>query len=383
MYYPLVGGAEIAVKEITERTSNDGFEFDMVTLRYDRDLPKVERIGNITVYRVGFSKKKPTPENLISFPFYLIKVLYPPLAFFKGFQLSFKHRYHASWSIMSYAGFPALFLRVLRRMPYILTLQEGDSISHITKRWRIRAIFPLYKLVFKKAEVIQAISKFLASFAREMGAKSPIAIIPNGVTLARFTHHYRDKELISLAESLHAGHETRYIVTTSRLVPKNAVDIIIMALKYIPQHIELIVVGDGPDQSMLVGLAASEKVSERVHFVGHKDLLDIPKYLAVSDVFVRPSRSEGLGSSFIEAMAAGVPVIATGVGGITDFLKDSETGVLCNVNDPKDLAEKILLLLGNDKFRENIITTARNYVMGRYDWSTVSKQMKTYIFDKL
>ncbi len=383
MYYPLVGGAEIAVKEIAERIDTDDVTFDMVTLRYDRDLPKVEKIGNITVYRVGFSKKKPTPEDLVSFPLYLIKVFYPVLAFFKGFRLSLKNRYNGSWAIMSYAGFPALFLRLFRGVPYILTLQEGDSISHITKRWRIRMVFPLYALVFKKAEIIQSISRFLASFARKMGSTSSIVVIPNGVTLAQFTRHYGDEELIDLAKSLQAKYETRYLVTTSRLVPKNAVDILIMALKYVPQHIELIVVGDGPDASMLVGLAASEHVSERVHFVGQKNLEDVPKYLAVSDIFIRPSRSEGLGSSFIEAMAAGLPVIATGVGGITDFLKDDETGVLCKVNDPKDLAEKILLLLENEELRGRIITTARDFVLARYDWETISKQMKTDVFDQI
>ena len=380
MYYPLVGGAEIAVKEITDRMSTGEIEFDMVTLRHDRNLSKVERIGNVTVYRVGLSKKDPTPEELVSFPVYLIKVIYPVLAFFKALGLSMKNRYDASWAIMSYAGFPALFLRFLRGIPYILTLQEGDSIGHITQRWRIRLIFPLYALIFKKADIIQTISRFLASFARRMGATRPIVIIPNGVALEQFTRQYSDGDLISLAESLGARHETRYLVTTSRLVPKNAVDILIMALKYVPENIELIVVGDGPDKKMLLGLTESEEVAKRVHFVGHKDISEVPRYLAVSDIFIRPSRSEGMGSSFIEAMAAGVPVITTGVGGIADFLKDGETGVLCKVNDPKDLAEKIQMLLENDAVRLHIIATARSYVILRYDWSTIVKQMKAHVF---
>lgn len=383
MYYPLVGGAEIAVKEITDRIPKEDIEFDMMTLRYDRNLPKMEQIGNVTVYRVGFSKKGPSSEDLVSFPLYLIKVLYPWFAFVKALKLSLKRTYNASWAIMSYAGFPALFLRILRRVPFILTLQEGDSLSHITKRWRIRIISPLYALVFKKADAVQAISRFLASFAREMGATGSIVVIPNGVTLKEFTRTFGDDELLALGTSLQAKHKTRYVVTTSRLVPKNAVDILIMSLKYVPEHIELIVVGDGPDRAMLEGLAASETVLERVHFVGHKDISEIPRYLAVSDIFVRASRSEGLGSSFIEAMAAGLPIIATGVGGITDFLKDGETGLLCKVNDPKDLAEKITLLLSDTELREKIASAGRAHVLARYDWSLISRQMVTHVFNKL
>ncbi len=382
MYYPLVGGAEIAVKEITDRIANEDIEFDMVTLRYDRTLPKTEKIGNVALYRIGFSKKGPKPEELVSFPLYLIKVFYPCSAFLKGLQLSFKHSYNASWAVMSYAGFSAFFLRFVRGIPYVLTLQEGDSIAHITRRLRIRLVAPLYALVFKKAAVLQVISRFLATFARRMGAGAPIVIIPNGVMLSQFMRSWSDADLISLGESLGAKHETRYVITTSRLVPKNAVDILIMALKYVPQSIELVIIGDGPDRAMLEGLAKSESVAERVHFLGHKDLSDIPRYLAISDVFIRASRSEGLGTSFIEAMAAGVPVIATGVGGIADFLKDRETGILCKVNDPKDLAEKIVLLLENNDLRMHIITEARANI-GRYDWSIISKQMKVHIFDKI
>jgi glycosyltransferase involved in cell wall biosynthesis len=381
MYYPLVGGAEIAVREITDRISKTDIEFDMVTLRYDQNLPKVEQIGNVTVYRVGFSKKGPSSEDLISFPLYLIKVFYPWFAFGQAFKLSLQHRYTASWAIMSYAGFPALFLRLCRRVPFILTLQEGDSLSHITKRWRIRAISPLYALVFKKADAVQAISRFLASFARDMGAVDSIAVIPNGVTLKQFVRTFNDDELLALGTSLGAKHTTRYVVTTSRLVPKNAVDILIMSLKYVPEHVELIVVGDGPDRAMLEGLAASEKVAERVHFIGHKDISEIPRYLAISEIFIRASRSEGLGSSFIEAMAAGVPIIATGIGGITDFLKDGETGLQCKVNDPKDLAEKISMLLSDVELREKIASAGRAHVLERYDWSLISRQMIANVFN--
>ncbi|MBT4730800.1 glycosyltransferase family 4 protein, partial [Candidatus Woesearchaeota archaeon] len=122
---------------------------------------------------------------------------------------------------------------------------------------------------------------------------------------------------------------------------------------------------------------------KRVLFVGHIEHGELPKYLHISDVFVRPSLSEGLGISFIEAMAAGVPVVATEVGGITDFLKNGETGLFCGVHDPRGISEKTELLMGDNTLRENIIKNAQAMVKDTYDWNLITKDMKEKVFDKL
>ncbi len=178
VYYPnFIGGAEVAIKEITDRLR--GADFDMVTLRFDRNLPKVEKIGNVTVYRVGFtgfSNKKISPENL---PIYLNlnKFLLPITGFLKAFLLHRKNNYDCFWSMMAtYNSFGALFMKLIfKQVPFLLTLQEGDPIPYIKKKARI--VWPLFVSVFRKADYIQTISKYLAGFAREMGAKSPIFIV--------------------------------------------------------------------------------------------------------------------------------------------------------------------------------------------------------------
>ena len=82
VYFPYTGGAELAVKEITDRIDLSEYEFDMITLRFDSNLRCFERVGNVNVYRLGFSKRDPTPEELLRFPMYLTKVFYPIFAFF-------------------------------------------------------------------------------------------------------------------------------------------------------------------------------------------------------------------------------------------------------------------------------------------------------------
>jgi len=115
----------------------------------------------------------------------------------------------------------------------------------------------------------------------------------------------------------------------------------------------------------------------------------MPLFLKISDVFIRPSLSEGLGNSFLEAMAAKIPVIATPVGGIPDFLFDPEknpdrppTGLFCNARDPQGIAEKIKIFLENNNLRQKIIVNARELVVKNYDWQLIAEKMGR-IFEKL
>ena len=118
----------------------------------------------------------------------------------------------------------------------------------------------------------------------------------------------------------------------------------------------------------------------RVSFLGFVPHDVLPMYLSASDIFIRPSRSEGMGNSFIEAMAAGKPVIATRVGGIVDFLRDGETGLFCEVGNPKSIAQKVEKLMKDRESRDYIIRTASALVTEKYDWSLIAKRTREEVF---
>jgi hypothetical protein len=159
VYLPFVGGAELAVKEITDRINPSEMTFDMVALKADSSLPDVEHIGNSTVYRVGPSKQGMSHQDLKRFPWYFIKVLYPIFAARKALALHKIHRYDAMWSLMTYMGFPAVLARMCgMKVPFMLTLQDGDTIEHITSRRRIKIVSPLLKKIFRDAICVQTIS---------------------------------------------------------------------------------------------------------------------------------------------------------------------------------------------------------------------------------
>lgn len=380
-YTPFVGGAELAIKEITDRISD--IEFDMVTLRFDRSLSRVEKIGNVTVYRLGFGKATPMMADLVKFPLTLNKYLFPFLAFWKALWLHRKNDYTAIWAMMAnYAGFAALFFKMAHSdVPFLLTLQEGDPIEHI--KARVRFVYPLFKRIFTRANFVQAISHYLGNWARDMDFTGPLEVIPNGVAIAHFAKEYPAHELDMLKAKLGKKTDNILLITTSRLVKKNAVDDIIKALPLLPEKVLFLVLGIGPDEAMLKNLAHELGVEKRVLFAGQVGHADMPKYLHVSDIFIRPSLSEGMGSSFVEAIAAGLPIIATPVGGIVDFLKDKETGLFCEVRNPQSIANAISKLCGDADLKNMLVRNARNLVKEKYDWNIVAKDMREKVFEKM
>jgi glycosyltransferase involved in cell wall biosynthesis len=390
MYAPFMSGGEMAPDEITRRIPKDRMHFDLIALRADKDLPLVEQMENVTLHRIGPSKQGITFSELGRFPWYLIKVLYVPLAAFKALQLSRKKKYDAYWCIMTNMGFVPAILRAVfgDRTPFILTLQDGDTKEHIAGRKRIRLFAPLFRRIFTDAATVQAISHFLARFAKEMGYPGEPVVIPNGVDYAHFADPRWEREKQKLIYRFDKKPNEYYLVTTSRLVPKNALDDVIRALALLPERYKFLVLGDGPQGEELWELACKLKVEKRVMFLGKVPFSEVPGLLAISDVFVRPSLSEGMGSSFIEAMAAGVPVVATPVGGIPDFLINPEspmgkiapTGIFCNVRDPQSIAHAVERIIDNEKLRTQIIGSAQDLARRSYDWDLITKDMEQKVF---
>ena len=356
VYYPrFVGGAEVAVKEITDRIPTEEVQFDMITLR--KHGAAFERIGNVNIYRVGLPWFGGNTKSSRIFP--LSKILYPYLAFRKAVSLHRKSGYDAVWPIMaSYAGFAAvLFKRKFPKVPVILTIQEGDNFEK-----RDGIFKPFFKKIFKVADKIQVISNFLEVWSRKMGATAPITVVPNAVDYSLFSKPISAETSRMLRDKLGKKEGDIFLITTSRLVPKNGISDIIESLKYLSLNVKLLILGTGYLDSYLQSRVSNLGLVDRVQFLGFIPHSEMPAYLDMSDIFIRPSLSEGFGNSFIEAMAAGIPVIATPVGGIVDFLRDGETGLFCEVKNPKSIAQKVEKLIKDRESREYIVRQAKKMV---------------------
>ncbi len=359
-YYPLVGGAEIAIKEITDRLPD--WKFDMVTARIQPGLASTEQIGNVTVHRVGFGK---------SFDKYLL----PILGVIKAIRVAPAKDVPIVWPMMaSFGGFTALIYTWIRpKTKMMLTLQEGDPPEYILKR--VGAFKPLFLRIFKRANAIQAISKFLANWGKEMGFKGEPVVIPNGVNIPHFSKQISPEERQTLRQSFGFADGDIVLVTASRLVLKNGTDDIIKALSGMPDNNRILVIGDGDDRKMLEDLVAELNLQSRVVFLGQKSHDELPSLIQSADIFIRPSLSEGLGNSFLEAMSAGLPIIGTPVGGIPDFLVDGETGVFCEPRNPESIAKAAMRIQEEPGLREKLIRQGATLVEEQYDWEGIANKM--------
>jgi len=360
-YFPFVGGAEIAVKEITDRLP--GIEFSMITARMDKKLPKFERLGNIDVYRVGIGWPIIDKLWLAGFGYLLAQKLYK------------EKKFNIVWAIMaSYAGFTASeFKNKNPDIKFLLTLQEGDDLGEIEKK--VRLIKNKFNNIFKHADYIQAISNYLADWARTKKVKCPVEVVPNGTN--QFSINNFQFSINEFKEKLGIQENEKTVMTASRLVKKNGVGDLIESMKDLPDNVKLLICGSGQDEEKLKNLSVKLGFINRVKFLGYIMPEELPKYYAVADVFCRPSITEGLGNVFLEAMSENIPVIATPVGGIPDFLADGQTGWFCEVRNPKSIAEKIKYILDENNKGEvqKVIANAREMVEGKYNWDKIASQI--------
>ena len=377
-YYPnYVSGAEAAIKEITDRIDPSDIEFHLVTLLFDTKQEREEKMGNVIVHRVGFGGA------------YLSKILFVPLSALKARALDKEHHFGALWAMMTYMLFPVVFARMFGvRAPHILTLQDGDPYEKVFERWFIWSVAPILNYGFRTASMIQAISVFLAEWPRKRGYQGPVELIYNGANPRDLKDAVSTDEIEAMKQKLGKKSVDIFLVNTSRLVHQKAFDDTIRALANLPSHVKFLAVGDGEDAPMLKKLAEDLGVADRVIFTGKVDRSVVTLYRRVSDIFVAPSRSEGLGNAFISALASRLPLIATQIGGMADYVFDEKhnpdkqaTAWVVDPNSPDQIAEKVKEILANPEKEKQISAYARKMVEEKYDWDNIAKEMRGKVFE--
>lgn len=350
-YSPFIGGSEIAIDDVTGAISE--FFFEIVTPRIKPHLLTTESNGHRTIHRVGFGSM-------------IDKFLFPLTGFLKASALIRRYRINTIHAYQaSYGGGVGYLIKLFNPgIKFIVTLQEGKNLSK--QSFFIRFF---RSLILRRADLITAISNYLCAYALKVAPMRQCVVIPNGVNL--------DKLTIS-----HSASESgRYIVSLSRLVPKNGLKDLIEAFhilnaKHIILDVSLIIIGEGPERKSLEARIRSLGLELKVKLLGALPREKALQYVAGSWIFVRPALSEGLGTAFLEAIALKVPVIGTPVGGILDFIKNGETGLFCQPSQPKDLADKIEILMKNENLRDRLIANAYDLIKREYSLKSVADKFR-------
>lgn len=378
-YYPsFVSGAEAAIKEITDRIDPSDIEFHLITLLFDKTAPRKEQIGNTLVYRVGFGGA------------YVSKILFIPLAALKARSLDGALHFDAVWSMMTYMLLPAVLARALGvKAPRILTLQDGDSYEKVFERTFIKPFVPALDYGFRTTNIVQVISSYLGTWPPKRGYKGIVELIYNGANPKNLKDEYSQEKAEEAAKKLGKKPGDVYLLNASRLVYQKANDQTIRALALLPENVHLVLIGEGEDRAMLESLAEELCVQERVHLLGQLERTDVPNYRnpIFADIYVTPSRSEGLQLSSLSAMAGRLPLIATQAGGLAEYVWDPEhnpdkpkTAWVVDIDAPEQIAAAVKDIIANPAKTQEVVRTARKMVEEHFDWDAIAVQMRMRVF---
>lgn len=380
-YYPsFVSGAEAAVKEITERIHPNDITFHLLTLKFDSSAPALEQIGNVTVHRVG------NGGGRFSKIFFLFQ------AAFAAKKLHKSEHFTGMWGLMTYMSIPITFTRLLGlKLPYVMTLQDGDPYDKVFNRTSIKPFVPFINSGFRKARVFQVISDHLAKWPATRGYSGRVVKIYNGANPAAIKEDsYSLQEIETLKAELGKKTGEIWLVNTARLVEQKAFDVVIRALTLLPDHVKFMAVGQGEDEVMLKELTNELGLQNRVIFTGQVDRTVVTKYRLASDIFVMPSRSEGLGNAGLSALASRLPFITTAVDGLAEysFATDAEnpygrTAWIVPVDDAQAIADAVQDILAHPDEAKRVADNARKMVVEIYNWDIIAKRMQLEIFNQL
>lgn len=380
-YYPShVSGAEAAVKEITDRIDKNDVSFHLVTLRFDKELPAQEYIGAVQVHRVGGSGGK------------FAKIAYLFQAAWYARRLHKKEQFTGMWGMMTYMSIPIVLARFFGvRIPYAMTLQDGDPYDKVFNRLSIKPFISIIDRGFRDATVFQVISEFLGTWPALRGYQGEVVLIRNGANPKNFEIGYSEEKLNEIKKSVGKKDGETYLFIAARLEYQKGIDNVIRALTELPSSVKFLIAGGGSEEQMLRELTKELALEERVVFLGALERDDVPKYrnTVVSDIFVHPSRSEGLGNSVLSAMAGRLPVIATQVGGLADFIFDGTdvsrpaTAWAVLPDNPSAIADAVKDIIANKEEVKKRTEAARAMVEREYRWEQIAIDMNTKIFSRL
>ncbi len=250
------------------------------------------------------------------------------------------------------------------KAPRVVTTLHGTDITLVG---RDPSLLPITRFSILQSDAVTTPSEALRqeTYANlDIPEDFPLEVIPNFVDTRRFTPQRKRAVLRGLFPSFSEGEGVLFHVSNFRPVKRIADVVDIFRRVAAQQPARLVLVGDGPDRTHAERQVREAGLSQRVVFLGKQDSFE--EVLAAADVFVLPSASESFGLAALEAMACGVPVVASNVGGLPEVVEHGVTGFLAPVGDTDAMASHVLTLLKEKAVWKECSVRARGVVEARY-----------------
>lgn len=360
-YPPLGGGAGNATAYLLrEYAGMSGLTVHLVTASVDEAYSR-ETVGDrIVVHRLPIGKD---PENL-HYQSRADLLTYSWKALFFSRRLIRKEGdfdlIHAFFTVP--CGFLAMMLGIEFRLPYVVSLRGAD-VPGYSERFKMMygIIRPIVLLVWHRAARVISNSSGLGELAHRTDPGLDIPVIPNGVDTEQF-HPSADR----------SASETVRILVVSRLTPRKGIRFLVQAMASLPKTAKLVVVGGGGERSNLEGLAEKCGVADRVDFLGLVPHDELPDAYREADIFCLPSLNEGMSNTVLEAIASGLPIVATVTGGTEELVADGENGYFVKTGSAEDLSEKLGKLAVDRELRDRMGASSRVKAESM-NWHAVAK----------
>ncbi len=370
-FLPSVGGYETNIYELSRRLIERGFQIDIITCNAEntpksKKLPTYDELDGISICRL--------PSWNILWGNYPI-----PKPSFTTLRILFR-LLRNDYDLVNTQGrifltsFVGLIFAKLKRIHLVHTERGTKPAASrgFVELVRKTNDHTLGRLVVSLAWKTVGVSTDTCDFLKKMGAKKVI-LIHNGI----------DAEVF---ERRQVRQSTSIVTITfvGRLVHGKGVQDLIIAFPEINKESKarLLIIGDGSYRPELERLAQSID-KEKILFLGQKTQREIADILNNSDIFVNPSYSEGLPTSVLEAGAAGLPIVATDVGGTREIIEDGKSGFLVSPADTRALTEKVCQLIKDEQLREDFGRNIKQFVKQTFDWDEITEKWIREVGDQL
>ena len=274
------------------------------------------------------------------------------------------------WATML-AGYIAT---MFSRTPIVINGEHGTLYY---ETWRQRF---MQKFLFNRMKLNLSVSQALVEeISRKFGvASSRFKAILNGVDIERFQPDTKARMQVRQALNIEANDVI--IGSVGRLVEVKNYPSLLKAFSLVSQrftNVKLMLAGDGPLRDLLEEMADTLGIKENVLFLGRRE--DVAAVMNAMDIFVLPSFREGLSNTVLEAMASGLPVVVTNVGGNPEIVVENQSGFLFTVSDCEQLASMLSDLIANEEQRKSMSDFARSHVVHHYSLQVmIESYQKTY-----
>jgi len=348
--YPTFGGSGIVATELGKALSRKGHEIHFIT--YSQPVKLGVLRENIFYHEVSTSdyplfEYTPYEQVLTS---KLVDVV-------KFEKLDLLHVHYA----IPHASAAYMAQQILKtqgiNIPFITTLHGTD----ITLVGKDPSFEPVITFSINHSNIVTAVSENLKKDTLDLfNIKKEIEVIPNFICLEDYKQKNNQKYKNRIAKN-----NEKVITHISNFRKVKRIQDVIRAFKIINDSIpsKLVLVGDGPERVKMERLGRELNISNNINFLGN--LKSTREVLNISDLFMLPSSSESFGLAALEALACGVPVIATNKGGIPEVVEHGKSGFLSEVGDFKDMSINALHILNNEKvhneFKLNALSGAKKF----------------------